>query len=73
MSPRFLIDGQLPPALAAALRNIGCDAAHVADLGLLSSDDTDVWREPVGRGAALVTRAVHRLIESRGIPLGGGL
>jgi predicted nuclease of predicted toxin-antitoxin system len=32
----FLIDAQLPPALAEALRNAACEAVHVADLGLLT-------------------------------------
>lgn len=39
MSPRFMIDAQLPPALAEAFRRSGFEAVHVADLGLLSATD----------------------------------
>jgi predicted nuclease of predicted toxin-antitoxin system len=56
MTLRFLIDAQLPPALAAALRHAGYDAVHVADLGLLSASDREIWRETLQRGAALITK-----------------
>jgi predicted nuclease of predicted toxin-antitoxin system len=32
---RFLIDAQLPPALARYLAALGHDAKHVSDVGLL--------------------------------------
>jgi predicted nuclease of predicted toxin-antitoxin system len=41
----FLIDAQLPPLLAEALRNAGCEAVHVADLGLLTATDRQIWDE----------------------------
>ncbi|MBI5129722.1 MAG: DUF5615 family PIN-like protein [Rhodopseudomonas palustris] len=56
MSPRFLIDAQLPPALAEAFRHAGFDAVHVADLGLLSATDRQIWSAAVEQSAALVTK-----------------
>jgi predicted nuclease of predicted toxin-antitoxin system len=52
----FLIDAQLPPSLVAALRDAGCDAVHVSDLGLLSSTDRQIWDEAMSRSAVLVTK-----------------
>jgi predicted nuclease of predicted toxin-antitoxin system len=52
----FLVDAQLPPALAAALRDAGCDAVHVCDLGLLTATDRQIWDEAMSRSAVLVTK-----------------
>jgi G:T/U-mismatch repair DNA glycosylase len=52
----FLIDAQLPPSLAEALRQAGCQALHVADIGLLTATDRKIWDEAVSRNAALVTK-----------------
>lgn len=52
----FLIDAQLPPALAAALRDVGCDAVHVDHLGLLNATDRRIWAEAISRSAVLVTK-----------------
>jgi predicted nuclease of predicted toxin-antitoxin system len=52
----FLIDAQLPPSLAAALRNAGCEAIHTGDLGLLTETDRQIWNEAVSRSAVLVTK-----------------
>ena len=40
---RFLIDAQLPPALARYLSESGHDACHVADVGLLAANDAAIW------------------------------
>lgn len=56
MSPRLLIDAQLPPALAEAFRRAGFDAVHVADIGLLSATDHQIWSAAVEQSAALVTK-----------------
>jgi len=40
--PRLLLDENLSPELAAALRDRGIDAVHVADLGLRGADDEAV-------------------------------
>jgi predicted nuclease of predicted toxin-antitoxin system len=52
----FLIDAQLPPSLAEALRNYGCQAIHVADVGLLTATDREIWDEAFSRSAVLVTK-----------------
>jgi len=40
---RFIVDAQLPPALARFLESHGPDAAHVADIGLRAADDSSIW------------------------------
>lgn len=40
---RFIIDNQLPPALAQHLRDLGHEAMHVLDLGLESASDREIW------------------------------
>lgn len=52
----FLIDAQLPPSLAEALRQAGCQAVHVIDLGLLAATDEQIWDEAISRSAVLVTK-----------------
>jgi predicted nuclease of predicted toxin-antitoxin system len=52
----FLIDAQLPPSLAAALRAAGCGAVHIGDLGLLNATDRQIWNEATSRSAVLVTK-----------------
>ncbi len=52
----FLIDAQLPPSLAEALRQAGCQAVHVIDLGLLAATDQQIWDEATSRSAVLVTK-----------------
>lgn len=39
---RFLVDAQLPPALARHLESLGHEAAHVEDHGLRQADDPDI-------------------------------
>src|SRR5207244_8200333 len=46
----------LPPSLAEALRNAGCDARHVVDLGLSTATDGQIWDEAILRSAVLVTK-----------------
>ncbi|HEY8334877.1 MAG TPA: DUF5615 family PIN-like protein [Tardiphaga sp.] len=53
---RFLVDAQLPPSLAEALRTTGNDAFHVGDFDLLAAADQRVWQEAVTRSAVLVTK-----------------
>ncbi len=53
---RFLVDAQLPPALARLLAQHGHAAEHVHDIGLGAAPDHDVWRYAIERRAALVTK-----------------
>lgn len=52
----FLVDAQLPPALAAALRLSGFQAVHVADFNLEAAPDDRIWQEAITRSAVLVTK-----------------
>lgn len=52
----FLVDAQLPPSLAEALRQAGRQAVHVIDLGLLAATDEQIWDEAISRSAVLVTK-----------------
>lgn len=52
----FLVDAQLPPSLAEALRVQGHDAIHAVDLDLLAASDTIVWDQAIAHSAALMTK-----------------
>ncbi|MGQ3285273.1 DUF5615 family PIN-like protein [Bosea sp. (in: a-proteobacteria)] len=45
MTPRFLIDAQLPPALAERLAAAGFEASHVHRIGLGGASDLAIWRQ----------------------------
>jgi predicted nuclease of predicted toxin-antitoxin system len=68
---KFLVDAQLPPALAAWFRNIGCDAVDVEDAGLRDADDEAISAYAAAKGYVLVTKdrdfvsAVHTTTEPR--------
>jgi predicted nuclease of predicted toxin-antitoxin system len=53
---RFLIDAQLPPALARTLTAAGHEAAHVEDVGLREAEDSPIWHHAAATGAVLVTK-----------------
>ncbi|MFE3446640.1 DUF5615 family PIN-like protein [Nocardia sp. NPDC059180] len=46
---RFVVDAQLPPAVARVLAEDGHDAVHVCDIGLLSAPDIEIWAEALRR------------------------
>ena len=53
---RFLIDAQLPPSLAATLRECGQDAVHVFALLPANAPDTASWNLAIGSTFVLVTK-----------------
>lgn len=53
---RFLVDAQLPPALALWLREAGYDAQAVREVGLRDADDTVIWRHALAHGWVIVTK-----------------
>jgi predicted nuclease of predicted toxin-antitoxin system len=53
---RFLIDAQLPPALARWLADRGHTAEHVLDLGTAGADDREVWAPALQVGAVIITK-----------------
>lgn len=53
---KFLVDAQLPPALARWLREQGYEAQHVEDVGLRSADDAPIWDYALNTGAVILTK-----------------
>ena len=55
---RFLIDAQLPPALAALLSRLGHDAVHImhcAPAGTATTDEA-IWILAIGEGRVILTK-----------------
>jgi len=60
---RFLVDAQLPPALARWLSGKGHEAEHVADRQMEAASDAAIWDFVVPnhrRGAAICQRRGDR-------------
>jgi len=53
---RFLVDAQLPPALARWLAEKGHEADHVADRQMEAASDTAIWDYALQEAAAIVTK-----------------
>ena len=53
---KFLIDAQLPPALASWLREAGHQAEHVADVALRDANDAAIWAYALPSGEIIVTK-----------------
>jgi len=53
---KFIIDAQLPPALAQMLCDQGTDAVAVRDIGLLRANDSTIWRYALNANAAIITK-----------------
>jgi len=53
---KFLVDAQLPPALARWLREAGHEAEHVEDAGLREANDGAIWAHALHTGAIIVTK-----------------
>ena len=53
---QFIVDAQLPPALARWLTEAGYEAKHVEEIGLRNADDSPIWRYVMEHGAVLLTK-----------------
>ncbi len=53
---RFLVDNQLPPALASWLIQRGHHAEHVLHVNLAQAEDNPVWLYAQSHGAVLVSK-----------------
>ncbi len=54
---KFLVDNQLPPALARFIsEDLEGEAVHVTDVGLRDSDDAQIWDYAGRHGYVLVTK-----------------
>jgi predicted nuclease of predicted toxin-antitoxin system len=65
------VDAQLPPVLARWLRDLGENrSAHVADLGLLSAQDPEIFEKARQAAAVVVTKDSDfvQIQERRGPP-----
>jgi predicted nuclease of predicted toxin-antitoxin system len=56
MTVRFVVDAQLPPALAQYLADYGLPARHVSRIGLGVAPDAEIWAYAVQHQAVLVTK-----------------
>ena len=53
---RFIVDAQLPPALAQLLASRGHHAEHVQDVGLREAQDSPIWKYALEHQAVIVTK-----------------
>ena len=53
---KFLVDAQLPTALARWLAARGHDASHVADFGMAAASDHLIWQEVSQKSFVLITK-----------------
>jgi len=53
---KFIVDAQLPPSLAAALRQAGYDAVAVREIGLREAKDTAIWGYALNNNSVIVTK-----------------
>ena len=64
---RFLVDAQLPPALARQIEKFGHTAEHVADCGLATARDDAIRSYAASNGAVIITKdedfAVRKVLQ----------
>jgi predicted nuclease of predicted toxin-antitoxin system len=54
---KFLVDNQLPPALARFLRSdLGVEGIYVSDVGLQRASDVDLWSYSSNNGLTLASK-----------------
>jgi predicted nuclease of predicted toxin-antitoxin system len=53
---KFIVDANLPPALAVWLISEGHEAHHVSDLDMLTSPDREIWARAREMDACIVTK-----------------
>ncbi|MGH8017328.1 MAG: DUF5615 family PIN-like protein [Opitutaceae bacterium] len=53
---KFLLDAQLPPALARWLQEAGHEAQPVREVGLREADDSAIWDHAEANGLVLLTK-----------------
>jgi predicted nuclease of predicted toxin-antitoxin system len=67
---RFLVDAQLPPALARWLVAKSFDAEHVGECGLGAASDAAIWDYAVQHSAVIMTKdddfAQRKALEEEG-------
>ncbi len=71
MSRRFLVDANLPIALARMLTDLGYPSTHLADISLADAADERVWQTARDRGETIISKDVdfaRRIRESASGP-----
>ncbi len=67
---RFLVDAQLPPALARYFIDKGHQAEHVFDVALAQAPDGAIWSHALSANAVIVTKdedfAARRVVVREG-------
>ena len=53
---KFLVDNQLPVALAKWLVSRGHEAVHVLEVGLGAATDEEIWKHAAARSLVLITK-----------------
>ncbi len=53
---RFLVDAQLPPALARFLSSLGHEAEPVFDVNMNTAEDPEIWAYALSIGAVIITK-----------------
>ena len=53
---RFIVDAQLPPALAKWLMEAGHEAWHVEEIGLRDAEDPPIWRYALENKAIILSK-----------------
>jgi predicted nuclease of predicted toxin-antitoxin system len=69
---RFIVDAQLPPALARMLVELGHEAQHAVDLNFQAVDDSVIWDFAIQHNAVLLTKDEdfpHRFHQSTRTPV----
>jgi predicted nuclease of predicted toxin-antitoxin system len=65
---RFVVDDQLPIALARWLASRGCEAFHLFDLGLTGAKDRLIWETLRNDRAVMVTKDADFINLQRQMP-----
>ena len=53
---KFIVDAQLPPSLATALREAGYDAVAVREIGLREAKDAAIWNYALQNNGVILTK-----------------
>ena len=53
---KFIVDAQLPPALARFLSSQGEDVTHVVDLDMMASSDSAIWDLAMSNNLVIITK-----------------
>lgn len=69
---KFIVDAQLPPALARTLLDCGVDAVAARDIGLREADDHGIWNYAIENNAAIISKDedfAERFLSSTSAPI----